>query len=83
MIPIFHEERCVSCGRVIPEGRQSCPICEKKPYNAAEFFHLRKRTNYDRLRGASMEEMAVWLCALTVRKEPKDWLEWLRKEAEE
>lgn len=23
-------ERCVSCGRVIPEGRMICPICEQK-----------------------------------------------------
>ena len=24
------EERCVMCGRVIPEGRQVCPVCEEK-----------------------------------------------------
>ena len=24
-------EKCVSCGEVIPEGRQVCPNCEKKP----------------------------------------------------
>lgn len=23
------EDRCVMCGRIIPEGRQICPICEK------------------------------------------------------
>ena len=78
---------CISCGAEIPEGRSVCWACEHsvKPYNAAEFFHLNRkpRTNYDRLRGASMEEMAVWLCALTVRKEPKDWLEWLRMEVSE
>ena len=27
---VTHEERCVCCGRVIPEGRQVCPICEGK-----------------------------------------------------
>lgn len=24
------EERCVICGEIIPEGRQVCPLCEKK-----------------------------------------------------
>ena len=24
------EERCVVCGAVIPEGRQVCPLCEKR-----------------------------------------------------
>ena len=24
------EERCVICGESIPEGRQVCPLCEKK-----------------------------------------------------
>lgn len=24
------EERCIICGRIIPEGRQVCPICEKE-----------------------------------------------------
>lgn len=24
------EDRCVCCGEIIPEGRQVCPICEKK-----------------------------------------------------
>ena len=23
-------DRCVCCGEIIPEGRQVCPICEKK-----------------------------------------------------
>ena len=26
----MNDNRCVCCGRVIPEGRQVCPICEKK-----------------------------------------------------
>ena len=25
----MNDNRCVCCGRVIPEGRQVCPICEK------------------------------------------------------
>lgn len=24
------DERCVICGEIIPEGRQVCPLCEKK-----------------------------------------------------
>ena len=27
------EETCVSCGAVIPEGRQICPACEKRGWN--------------------------------------------------
>lgn len=23
-------DRCVCCGRVVPEGRQTCPICDKE-----------------------------------------------------
>ena len=25
----MNDNRCVCCGRIIPEGRQVCPICEK------------------------------------------------------
>ena len=24
------EDHCVMCGEIIPEGRQVCPLCEKK-----------------------------------------------------
>ena len=24
------EDRCVSCGAIVPEGRMVCPICEKQ-----------------------------------------------------
>lgn len=27
------ENRCVSCGEVIPEGRLICPNCEKRPHS--------------------------------------------------
>ena len=26
------DNRCVCCGEIIPEGRQVCPMCEKKGY---------------------------------------------------
>ena len=31
------EERCVMCGRVIPEGRQVCPICEAMSDNVRQY----------------------------------------------
>ena len=30
------EDRCVCCGDYIPEGRQVCPICERKGYRNYE-----------------------------------------------
>ena len=29
-------DRCVCCGDYIPEGRQVCPMCEKKGYRSYE-----------------------------------------------
>lgn len=26
----MNDNRCVCCGRIIPEGRQVCPVCEEK-----------------------------------------------------
>ena len=43
-------ERCVVCGREIPEGRQYCVICGYKAD--------KKQTNYDRIRNMSVEELA-------------------------
>lgn len=42
-------EHCVCCGREIPEGSQVCIVCG---YGAEK-----KQTNYDRIRGMSVEEM--------------------------
>ena len=28
-IYIYSEDRCVMCGRIVPEGRMVCPMCEK------------------------------------------------------
>ena len=33
---IFHEDRCVMCGQVIPEGRMVCQNCEQKVMYPAE-----------------------------------------------
>lgn len=46
-------ETCVCCGRVIPEGSQYCVICGNKVKG--------KQTNYDRIRGMSVEEMSFLL----------------------
>ena len=29
------EDHCVMCGEIVPEGRQVCPLCEKK-YGGAD-----------------------------------------------
>ena len=31
------EDRCVICGEVIPEGRQVCPMCERKVMETRQF----------------------------------------------
>ena len=46
-------ETCVCCGRVIPEGSQYCVICGNKVKG--------KQTNYDRIRGMSVEELAEFM----------------------
>ena len=33
-IYIFKTERCICCGREIPEGRQVCPVCEAQLYES-------------------------------------------------
>lgn len=48
------EDRCVMCGRIIPEGRQICPICEKgepkvenkKLGKGVKFERIRRITGY-------------------------------------
>lgn len=45
-------ERCVICGRVIPEGKQVCVICGHTN---------KKQTNYDRIRNMSVEELAQFM----------------------
>lgn len=43
------EDRCVMCGRIIPEGRQICPICEKgepKKGKGVKFERIRRITGY-------------------------------------
>ena len=49
-----NSEKCVICGRDIPEGRQVCVICGDIPKKKV-------KTNYDRIRNMSVEEMAEFL----------------------
>lgn len=51
---IDNVDRCVCCGKVIPEGRQVCFICGTEKQ--------KKQTNYDRIRNMSVEELAKLLC---------------------
>ena len=37
------DNTCVCCGVVIPEGRQVCPSCELRAYDAGEFFSSERR----------------------------------------
>lgn len=58
-------ERCVCCGRIIPEGRMVCPLCEKGEKNNVDadnippFFHrirlLQKRRKDHARRRASTQ----------------------------
>ena len=50
-------ERCVCCGREIPEGKQYCIMCGHK----AE----KKQTNYDRIRNMSIDELAGFISGET------------------
>ena len=46
-------DRCVCCGREIPEGSQVCVICGQKP--------KQKERQIDRIRNMSVEELAEFM----------------------
>lgn len=78
---IDNAERCVCCGRVIPEGSHYCIICG--------MGIPKKQKQIDRIRNMSVEELAdflldihcnAWLCGVNddsdyVFKYNKKWLE--------
>ena len=74
-------EHCVSCGQVIPEGRQYCIICGKKAENG-------KQRQIDRIRNMSKLELANFLSELqweaTSRKSkyPHEWEKYLESEVD-
>ena len=83
---IDNVDRCVCCGKIIPEGRQVCFICGKEKQ--------KKQTNYDRIRNMSVEEMAKFLMHIEVDVynqriiegkilfTDKDFYEWLESEVD-
>ena len=36
----MNENRCVSCGTIIPEGRMVCPMCEAEPQNDSPIIEM-------------------------------------------
>lgn len=53
---IDNAEHCVSCGAVIPEGRQVCIICGMgKP---------KKKRQIDLIRNMSIEKLASFICSI-------------------
>lgn len=65
-------ERCVSCGTVIPEGRQLCPRCEREGDSVL--------TNGDVVRSKSNRMFAEWIAFVASITKPSDvntLTEWL------
>ena len=53
------DNRCISCGRIIPEGRIICLHCEGS--NDMQTFTPKQRTNGDRIRAMTNAELASFL----------------------
>lgn len=51
----MNENTCVCCGRIIPEGRHICLLCEGQ--NDMQTFGGRPKTNGDRIRQMTDEEL--------------------------
>ena len=70
-------DTCISCGAIIPEGRQVCPQC------------LTSQTNFDRIKSMTVDELANFICDIYASNEhreirvdgkwmfPEDVEEWL------
>lgn len=59
------DNTCITCGRIIPEGRHICLACEHE--NEVNSFSPKPRTNGDRIRVMSNDELAhllsyIWVC---------------------
>lgn len=72
---------CPRCGNLISYnsyfGAYYCSVC-------GEYFQEIKKTNADKIRGMSNEELAKLLCCTGWRMfEHKECLEWLQRPAEE
>ena len=60
------ENTCMMCGRIIPEGRHICLLCERGD-DMQTFRPRREKTNGDRLREMSDEELALLIKQITDR----------------
>lgn len=72
---------CPRCGNLVSYnsyfGAYYCSVC-------GEYFQEIKKTNADKIRGMSNEELAKLLCCTGWRMfEYKECLEWLQRPAEE
>ena len=72
---------CPRCGNLVSYnsyfGAYYCSVC-------GEYFQEIKKTNADKIRGMSNEELAKLLCCTGWRMfEHKECLEWLQQPAEE
>ena len=58
---VDNAERCVSCGEIIPEGRQVCPTCEKqsKYFSPEDVRRMTAKDVADNY-SAIMESMRKW-----------------------
>ena len=74
----MNEERCVSCGEIIPEGRQVCYTCEHKAENQVEkmlddlskfTYGVNGLTLADHLTYNTIDALAEYLIAKGYRKE--------------
>lgn len=64
---IDNAERCVCCGRVIPEGIQYCVICGQKP--------KQKQRQIDRIRNMSVDELAEFMAEQVMQQEQTHLIE--------
>lgn len=77
------DNRCISCGRIIPEGRIICLHCEGS--DDMQTFTPRIRTNGDRIRAMTNAELASFLVAVSGAdadcfRDRADVLRWLSKD---
>lgn len=75
------EDRCISCGEIVPEGRMVCPICEKGKPNAdvVEVIRCRECRWYSKEQGVCFHPHSNRLyvsedfyCAYGKRREKTD-----------
>lgn len=85
------DNTCVCCGKIIPEGRHVCVHCGS--YDDMQTFKLDTlpvvRTNGDRIRQMTDEELAKWVHMMERRAlftdgvtPVSEWLKWLRSEVQ-